>query len=322
MISEEEVLEMRQSSTNSEFIEFLEKCIKEERNKGSNMSLDGRHTAKADEDIRVKWICEQINNKTDIGIKLCADYFEKFNEQILRVEKKGNNNDHYDILIYHTDGTSNKCEEKGTKRYSEIIDPDTPPYENSVEFYNGPAQNFSISRDYLQLWYDINVNNEEIKEEYTLPEIPSFEDWLHGGPYCMVDPKSEYSKVLRAHYRGLYPGKSMNGTGHENRDYRIRPIEQFSLTEEDKVILIKEVQDIYNNVMNDKEVWLQTTGIPGALFSYRWYDKIEPKVIKHVELIKKKDIGFKFILEDETFFTGIMRWGKGCGFSCFRMDLK
>jgi len=38
MVSEEEVSEKKQSSTNIEFIEFLEKCIKEETNKGSNMN--------------------------------------------------------------------------------------------------------------------------------------------------------------------------------------------------------------------------------------------------------------------------------------------
>ena len=75
-------------------------------------------------------------------------------------------------------------------------------------------------------------------------------------------------------------------------------------------------------IMNEKDIWLQTTGVPGEKFSYCWYNKIEPKIIKDVILIKKLDIHFTFIFEDNTSFPAIMRWGKGCGFSCFRMDFK
>ena len=39
-------------------------------------------------------------------------------------------------------------------------------------------------------------------------------------------------------------------------------------------------------------------------------------------MIKKKDIDFKFNFEDGSHITGIMRWGNGCGFSCYRLDLK
>ena len=74
--------------------------------------------------------------------------------------------------------------------------------------------------------------------------------------------------------------------------------------------------------MNEKDVWLQTTGTIDGLFSFKWFNKIEPKIIIDVELLKGKDIKFKFILEDNSSFIGHLRWGKGCGFSCFRMDLK
>jgi hypothetical protein len=74
--------------------------------------------------------------------------------------------------------------------------------------------------------------------------------------------------------------------------------------------------------MNEKQVWLQTTGDPDSHFSFRWYLQIQPLQIVDVEVRNKKDIEFIFTLEDGTHITGIMRWGKGCGFSCFRMDLK
>ena len=295
--------------------EYLEKMIeKKEKNK--------KETAKKDEDIRVEWICKNMNNNTELGEKIKIKYYEKFNKIILYVEKKGGNNIHYDILIHHEDGSIFRCEEKGTQNYTEIINENTSPYENSVEFYNGPAQNFSISKKYLKLWYSFVVNNHEINQKYDLPEPPPFEAWLIGGPYCMVDPKSEYSIKNKENYRGKYPKKSMNGWGHDEIDYRIKPNNAFDMTEEDRSTLKEEVQKIYNDIMNQKDVWLQTTGTIDGLFSFKWFDKIKPKKIIDVELVKNKDIEFIFKLEDNTSFTGIMRWGKGCGFSCFRIDFK
>jgi len=200
------------------------------------------------------------------------------------------------------------------------------PWKNSVQFYNGPAKHFTISNKYLKTWYDMNVNNIIVKEKYNLPDIPSFEEWLIGGPFCMLDPKCDYSKVLKETYRGISMGGSMNGFGINNhdKDYRIDVNKAFisSFTEDDKKVLIKEVQDIYNVVMDEKEVWLQTTGSPDSAFSFKWYGKIEPLKVVDVRVIRRSDILFQFTLEDNNFITGIMRWGKGCGFSCFRMDLK
>ena len=284
--------------------------------------MNGRQTAKKDEDIRVQWICDQINQRTEVGLKIMFDYKEKFGKEIRSVIKKGGNNIHYDILIQHTDGTTIRCEEKGTQKYTEVINENTSPYENSVEFYNGPAQYFSISKKYLKLWYDLVVDNPEINQKYNLPDPPPFEEWLIGGPYCMIDPKSDYSIKAKINYREKYPKKSMNGWGHDEIDYRIQVNELFEITEEEKSILIKEVQTIYNDIMNQKDIWLQTTGTIDGPFSFKWFDKIPPKKIVAVELVKKKDIEFKFKLEDSNSFTGIMRWGKGCGFSCFRMDFK
>ena len=77
---------------------------------------DGRGTAKKDEDIRVAWLCDEINTNTELGEKIKNDYYIKFDKVILYVEKKGGNNIHYDILIHHTDGTTNKCEDIGGHR--------------------------------------------------------------------------------------------------------------------------------------------------------------------------------------------------------------
>ena len=114
----------------------------------------------------------------------------------------------------------------------------------------------------------------------------------------------------------------MGGESGHNIDYRKGPNEAFVLTESEKMILKDEIQSLYSEVMNEKEVWLQTTGTVDGKFSFRWYDKIEPKKITDIEVLKEKDIKFRWILEDTTSIIAHMRWGKGCGFSCFRVDLK
>ena len=292
-------------------------------NTGNTSGKDKRSCAKKDEDVRVGCICRGINDETELGLKLKKEYYEKFKKHILKVEKKGGNNIHFDILITHTDGTTNQCEEKGTQTYSPIINGETPPHENSVQFYNGVASKFTLCMKYLKLWYGDNVCNLEIKEMYGLPEIPSFEEWLIGGPNVMWgDPKSEYSKILKTNYRQLYPKRSMNGHRDHNIDYRIKTHAQFELTEENKKTLIAEVQEVYTDVMNAKDVWLQTTGTTTGQFSFKWFNKIEPQKIVNVEMKKGTDIDFVFTLEDNTSFNGKMRWGNGCGFSCFRIDLK
>jgi hypothetical protein len=278
------------------------------------------------EELRVNWICEQINYNQPLGLIMKQKYFETVGKEILKVEQAGGRRNHYDILIWNTDGTQFQCEEKGTQTYHPNINQLTKPWEHSVQFYNGPCNNFSISRKYLRIWYDINVDNLIFNQRYQLPNIPEFEDWLKGSPHSMVDPKIEYSNILKQLYKERNGGNSMNGTGSSNHDidYRVRVNAEFmeQITNDDKEILIGEVQEIYNSVMREKNVWLQTTGIPSQQLSFQWYNGFEPAQIVSVEVINAKDIKFKFNLNNGNSFNGIMRWGKGCGFSCFRMDLK
>lgn len=292
--------------------------------KKTKKTKDGRNNNKKDEGIRVQGICEHINNKTLLGTKMCQDYFKNSGKEIERVEQKGSNRDHYDLLIYNTDGTTKRCEEKGTQNYVPEIKEDSKPWENSVQFYNGPARKFSIVDKYLRLWYEINVDNKEINKEYDLGEIPSYNDWKQGGPYCTTNiPKGLYNKTLKENYRKKFPGKSMNGMNGHNIDYRKSVHKKFMeiITEEDKNILIKEVNEIYREVMDQKEIWLQTTGDPNGSFSWKWYDKIDTSDIINIDISVGTDIDFIFNTICGKKIKGKMRWGNGCGFTCFRLDL-
>ena len=57
-------------------------------------------------------------------------------------------------------------------------------------------------------------------------------------------------------------------------------------------------------------------------FNVSWYPKFIINDIISINVIKKKDIEFEFKCSDNVSFNGILRWGKGAGFSCLRIDFK
>jgi hypothetical protein len=291
-----------------------------------HLKKDGRHTAKKDEDIRVEWICEQINTKSLIGIKICDDYLKMFNKCILYVEKKGSNREHFDIYIYLTDGTTHKCEEKGTNTYIEDIKTFEIPWENSVQRFNGPGNKFSVGIKYAKLWYDLVICDKEICKKYGIDEqlIPTKDEWMEKDAFKCGDPTSKYGITLKQNHRSLYGG-SMNGKGKSTCDYREIVNSQFIFTEADKQILLKETQTILDNIMTEKECWLQTSGVINGGFSWKWYGKIESPQIIDITMSWNKgaDIYFNFISDDTKYnFKSILRFGKGTGFSNIRFDIR
>ena len=57
-------------------------------------------------------------------------------------------------------------------------------------------RDFTINSLYLDSQgnlIDLLNGKNDINKKYNLPDSPPFEEWLIGGPYCMVDPTSEYS---------------------------------------------------------------------------------------------------------------------------------
>lgn len=295
----------------------------------SGYKMDGRHIAKQTEDIRVQWVCDQINQKTELGMNIINSYKENFGKEIEKVVKRGGNRDHYDILIYHTDGTTKKCEEKGTDTYQSDVDTFLIPWENSVQRFNGHANKYSIGVKYSKLWYNMIVCDKDICKLYGIDEslIPTEEEWLKYDAYPQANPKTEYGKCLKDSYRTKHPDSCMNGRKNSPHDYRlnINPIFINSFNKEDKDLLLKEVQEILNGVMDEKECWLQTTGKINSDFSFKWYDKIESPKIKDVNLSWNEgaDIYYNFIAEEEQYnFKCILRFGKGTGFSNLRFDIR
>ena len=289
-------------------------------------------TPKQNEDKRVKEIRKQMNNDTGYGPKLKHDYKTVIGKEIKKVDDSGGGlKDHYDLICVHTDGTEHKIEEKGTEIYHPFISEKTVPWENSVQRYNGPGKQFKICRRFVELWYDNVICDENIKKQYC-PDIPipSKKKWIDNDAFS-IDPKTDYGKALKKNYRELHPplkgtrGNSMNGKNGSPEDMRKRVIPKFIMTQQDKDTLISELQSKLNDTMGVKDAWLQTTGDPSTdTFNWRWYKKINSPKIKDIILdTSRLDIYFKCITEDESCnFDCIMRFGKGTGFSCVRIDIR
>ena len=288
---------------------------------------DKREIIRLIEDLRINWICEQINTKTDIGKQMCQDYHNLFEKIISYVEKKNSNKSHYDLVIHHEDNTKKKCEEKGSDTYKELVVLDLP-WDNSVQRFNGLGNKFTVGIKYAKMWYDIIIKDHKVCKIYGIDTslIPSEQQWLEKDAFQCGDPKTEYSKQLKETHQKLYGG-SMNGKNKSSIDYRERVNEKFisEFNQEDKQILMKETQDILDSIMDEKECWLQTTGKINEKFNWKWYKKIGSPKIKDITLTwnKGSDIYFNFIVDDSKYnFKCILRFGKGTGFSNIRFDIR
>lgn len=300
-----------------------------------SISKGKRETAKKDEEIRLKLICDNVNNNTATGIKIKEDYKKKFNKEIKKMEVYAKLKDHYDILITHTDGSKKKCEQKGTKTFYSNLNEIKKPWQYSVQIFNGIGDHYKVGRIYSRLWYNHNVYPDEVKEKYNIKTpIPSYEEWSKDAFKC-GDPKTDYGIELKKKFRETHGPKtsmnsylSVNGFIPNNFDYRKSVKKEFKdlYTDKIKKIFIKEVQEKFNTFYKDKECYLQTTGdIQTDKFSFKWFDKIEiPKVTDIIMKDNSLDVEFDIIKEskDNINYSLILRFGKGAGFTNIRIDTK
>lgn len=289
---------------------------------------DGRKTAKKDEDIRVQWICDNINTDTQWGIIFKSDYKNKFGKTIQKVEKQGKNSDHYDILIYHTDETIYKCEEKGNKKKYDLYK-SKKPWSKAVQRYNGSASWAEIvCKIYSRLWYEKIVSNTEINNMIgnTL-DYPLFDDW-----WCdckSTDPKTEWGKENKQKVKEKWKNDnkdiSLNGKNGVPIDGRELIINDFKclFISDIKLKLIKLIEEKINEIMSEKDIWVTTCGeIPNI--EYRFWNKLEPEEITDIKIKYNKgsDIIFECIVKEGDNIECPLRWGKGCGFSNLRLDIR
>ena len=305
----------------------------------SEKSKNKRNTARNDEAIRIKWIVEKINypNSED-GKHLKKDFENMYGREILRAEKTGTNKDHFDFWLVLKADENNpeikvKVEEKGMIEYMAHI-PETPtPWKQGVQRYNGTYNEFTVCNVFAKIWYDKVVRDIAVRDNYCPGvEIPSMEEWTDKDARRCGNPSSEYGITLKKTYREIHGATSMNGKSKSPCDYRksVCPVfvEKFNSDNSLKQVTIRETQGALNYIMNEKEVWLQTSGSINGNFNFRWSKHIKPETITDVYASWNPgaDIYLNFKAHNETNksvdFKCIVRFGKGTGFSNIRCDVK
>jgi len=286
------------------------------------MSRQTKETAAADEVRKVAFIVAAIHTKNAIGQRFSNSFKQKFGCEILDARTRtGSRKNHYDfdILVRFPNGEEvwKHVEHKGSKTFCAIKD-DEKPWTASVQFHNGGCDKYSIAKSYAKVHYDIHVASGSLKNTFgILAPIPSFDDWFKQDCCVQADPRSAFGKELKQKVRAV------RGPGSSLLDERQPVIDSLEITDDDKQQLIKEVLPIANHVLEQKDYWLTICGsLEDGNFNLAWYPKFTIGSIQDVEVTRKKDILFEFKCSEDFSFGAILRWGKGAGFSCLRVDLK
>ena len=301
---------------------IFKKCLKQIT---SNLkdNVDGRHVARANETIRIRRLIELMSDKTNntLGNQLCQEYEKKFNTEILRIEEAGTNRDHYDIIIYHTDGSFKRVEEKHSEK---TLNTNVAPWRDSVQVLNGVGNQFLVGEKMAKIWYDeviVPTKWNEILECSDIPEIPEYDEWIKDAFRC-GDPKTEFVKKIKSRCREVWGDKS-SFTGLNNTPDLRSSISDFTLTDEETGVFIKQVKDKLDDVLSQKDCFLQTKGdIDSGSFEFSWRDSVSSPNITSINIRREKDIFIDLIDDKNESFTGILRWGKGCGFTNIRFDVR
>ena len=97
----------------------------------------------------------------------------------------------------------------------------------------------------------------------------------------------------------------------------------FTLTDDETKIFIQQIKDKLNDVLSQKDCFLQTKGdIDTDEFEFAWRDAVASPNITSINIRREKDIFIDLFDDENEGFTGILRWGKGCGFTNIRFDVR
>ena len=112
---------------------------------------------------------------------------------------------------------------------------------------------------------------------------------------------TQYGINLKCNYREQHGYTSLNGKNRSPYDYRLNVNNKFiqDFCKKDKQIMIEEIQTILNEILIEKECWLQTTGLINDVskFNFKWYKQLDLPVIKDITISYKTDIIFDIILQ-------------------------
>ena len=142
-----------------------------------------------------------------VGKKLSTEYEIKFGKKIHRIEEAGTNNDHYDIIIHHEDGSYNRVEEKHSEK---TLNTNVAPWKDSVQVLNGVGNQFLVGEKLAKNWYNEIIKPtkwNDLLECSDIPEIPEYNEWVKDAFRC-GDPKTDFLKKIKSRCRELWGDKS------------------------------------------------------------------------------------------------------------------
>ena len=276
-----------------------------------------RDTAAANEMIDIETIVNAINRQTSTGCRIISAFKERFDAEITAARHRSGSSrgTHYDFEI-EVDGRWKRVEHKGGKTYR-LPGPDDVPWKTGVQFYNGGCEKFSFARKYAQTWYAIYIASGSLREEFGLTApTPTFDEWFEKDCRTQDDPRTAFGKELKVKVR------QARGPTASLLDKRAAVLEELDITEEDKTTLVTEAMSIAKNVLAQKEYWLSIHGDLEGDFHAVWYPQFIIDSVVEVKVEKALDLKITLVCSDGFEFHPILRWGKGAGFSCLRVDLK
>ena len=276
----------------------------------------------------ISTIVDGLHSMNPCGIKIANSFKDRFGLELLdaRPRKGTSRGKHYDfeVLIRPADSidaaASNwvRVEHKGSKNYVPIKPTDTP-WQAGVQFHNGGCEKYSLARDYAKKWYELLIGSGVLTAEFNIKAtIPSYDEWFQKDCKAQDDPRTAYGKEIKETVR------SLRGPKGSLKEKRASVLEAFNITKDDKARLIQEVLPIVNEALEEKDYWMTIHGdlTTDTGFYVGWYPKFTIEGINNVTITKDSDINMVFHCKDGFTFKGILRWGKGAGFSNIRIDLK
>ena len=252
------------------------------------------HKKASDEKINIDKLHYHINNNTESGKKIrnCFNLLDENIKLTKTIQCGADRKTHYDFKIEtetNKDIFDNfRVEFKGSEQFV-VIDENKPPWFYGVQFYNGPGSTFNIGHIYAKKFYDNCLNKIIDKLNITIPK-PSYDEWVKDA-LRQGKPKTAFVKKI----------KELNNTDDTIKEFlsdlRMEFNKTFKLSDYELDIFKNEVEKIIENVLNEKDYWLQIHGDidnPDE-FHVKWSKKcLFTKIIKIEQIAGSgKDINIK-----------------------------
>lgn len=271
----------------------------------------------------VRKVVREINAKSKAGNQIIAAFRKKFNRTIVAAREpigtKGNRRTHYDfqILLAITETLPEEWKRVELKQSQDAkpIPENTTPWAAGVQFHNGGCGQYTITSLYTRLWYNLLIGNGLLKKTFNLQSpIPTYEDWYQDAKSQTCTPKTPFIKELKTTVRAA------RGPKGSLLEYRETVNAAFTPTDADMNLFKREILDVLNPCLDEKDYWLTIHGDVDTTFHCEWYPKFTIKEIRKITIEKEKDILFNIECDTEFKIMGMLRWGGGAGFTNVRMD--